>query len=372
MTRLGWRNLVQNRMRLMISVGGVALSLMLMLSLDAVLAGMERQLSAYIDQGGADVWVSQAGVRNMHMVSSSLPASVVEQVRRVPGVADATPILYVTYPVVNKDRSQLAYVIGLPPDAPMGRPWKMSAGVDLPGPGRVVVDRSTARALGAGLGDTVRIFGRDFGVAGLSEGTASISNSIVFITFADFARLRRTRDTVSYVLVKGDPAVPRAEIARAIQETVDGVTALPREIFAGEERRLVQDMGADAVTIMNLVGFAIGLAAMALTTYVATLSRRAEYGMLKALGAGARRLYGVVLTQALLSVGLGVLVAVVITWVLSIVIPLLAGRLALELTVSSVARIAGVSVVIAGLAAILPVRQIAGVDPAMVFRGGGR
>ena len=43
--------------------------------------------------------------------------------------------------------------------------------------------------------------------------------------------------------------------------------------------------------------------AMALTVYTATLARRAEYGVLKALGAHNRQLYGVVLTQALISVG---------------------------------------------------------------------
>ena len=372
MMHLGWRNLVQNRMRLLISIGGVALSLMLVLSLDAVLAGMEGRISAYIDYSGADVWVAQAGVRNMHMVSSTVPASVVDEVRRVRGVTAAMPILYVTYPVVNRDKTQLAYVIGLPPDAPMGRPWSMSAGSNLPGPGQVVIDRSTARALGVALADPVRILGRNFRITGLSEGTASIGSSIAFITSADFARLRRTRRTVSYVLVKVDPSSSPGAVARSIEETVDGVTALPREAFAGEERRLVKDMGADAVTIMNLVGFAIGLAAMALTTYVTTVSRRAEYGMLKALGAGGRRLYGVVLTQAFISVGLGVVVAVGLTLLLAVLAPLSDGRLALEMRADSMTRLIMASIAIAGLAAVLPIRQIAGVDPAMVYRGGGR
>ena len=372
MMRLGWRNLVQNRMRLAMSVGGVALSLVLILSLDAVLAGMERRISAYIERSGGDVWVAQAGVRNLHMVTSTLPGSVVDRIRRIPGVAEATPILYVTYPVVNRDRNQIAYVIGLPADARMGRPWSISAGSDLPGPGQVVLDRSTARALGVGLGESVRIFGRKFQIVGLSEGTASIGNSIAFIAFADFARMRRTRNTVSYLLVKVDSSAQPTEVAQTIEETVEGITALPRAVFAGEERRLVKDMGADAVTIMNLLGFAIGLAAMALTTYVATLSRRAEYGMLKALGAGARRLYGVVLSQALISVGLGVLVAVAVTWLLAVLIPLSDARLALEMRADSIVRLTTASIAIAGLAAVLPIWQIAGVDPAIVYRGGGR
>lgn len=372
MILLGWRNLVQNRMRLLISIGGVALSLLLILSLDAVLAGMESRISAYIDYSGGDVWVAQTGVRNMHMVSSTMPSSVVDEVRRIPGVADAMPIFYVTFPVTNKDRSQLAYVIGLPPGAPMGRPWNISAGSALPTAGEVVIDRSTAKALGVSLGDSVRIFGRSFTVAGLSEGSASIGSTIAFITSADFARLRRARNTVSYVLVKAAPGVATAELARSIQDRVKGVTALPREAFSSEERRLVKDMGADAVTIMNLVGLAIGLAAMALTTYVATLSRRAEYGMLKALGAGGRRLYGVVLSQAFISVGFGLIVAVAFTLLLAVLVPLSGSPLTLEMRADSVLKLILASIAIAGIAAVLPIRQIAGVDPAMVYRGGGR
>ncbi len=34
------------------------------------------------------------------------------------------------------------------------------------------------------------------------------------------------------------------------------------------------------VGLMNLVGFLVGLAVMALTVYIATLSRRGEYGIL--------------------------------------------------------------------------------------------
>ena len=96
MIRLAFRNLFQNKGRLVISVGGVALSLLLVLALDAVFAGVERRITAYIERSGADVWVSQEDVLNMHMASSSLPDSVARKVRHMPGVAAASSILYLT------------------------------------------------------------------------------------------------------------------------------------------------------------------------------------------------------------------------------------------------------------------------------------
>src|SRR3989304_2872836 len=93
---LARRNLARNRVRLLVSVGGVALALSLTLALDAIYAGVAHQLTTYIDRAGADIWVAQSGVRNLHMVASSLPTSIVEEVSPIDGVAAVTPILEAT------------------------------------------------------------------------------------------------------------------------------------------------------------------------------------------------------------------------------------------------------------------------------------
>jgi putative ABC transport system permease protein len=123
MIRLAFRNLFQNKVRLVISLGGVVLALLLILALDAVFAGVERQITAYIEHSGADVWVSQEDVLNMHMASSSLPASVARKVKNVSGVASVTPIMYLTNNVIIGEDRNLAYIIGLPAEAALGSPW---------------------------------------------------------------------------------------------------------------------------------------------------------------------------------------------------------------------------------------------------------
>lgn len=372
MTHLAWRNLTQNRVRLLICAGGVALALSLILVLDAVMVGMERQLAAYIERSGADVWVSQKGVRNLHMVFSSLPRSAVEKVAAVPGVATATPILYMTEEVTMGRDRRWAYIIGLPENPAAGRPWRVVAGSALPGAGEVILDRSQAAASGVGLGDPVRIFGRSFKVAGLSEGTLNIINSVAFIPLQDFARLRRSQEVMSFVLVRIKPGERPEEVAGRIKGSIPAVTAQSRQAIAAQERRIIRDMGADAINIMNLIGLLIGLSVMALTVYTATLSRRGEYGVLKAMGARNSHLYWVVLAQAYYSVGLGFVLALALTVLLSVVVPLLSPNLALELSGVSLLKVGLASLVIAGAAALLPIRQIAGLDPAQVYRGGAR
>lgn len=369
MIRLAFRNLFQNKIRLAVSVGGVALALLLILSLDAIFTGVEQRITIYINNSGADLFVAQSGVRNMHMASSSLPDSVSRRVRSMPGVAAVTPILYLSNYIVMNDERNLAYIIGLPESAKFGGPWKVSSGRSLPEKGEAIIDRSVAEKSGIRLGDEVKILGEEFRVAGLSEETSSLVNSVAFISMVDFEELRGSYDTFSFLLVKVSPGESPLDVAARIQAQVRDVTVETRQDFAGQERKVVKDMSTDVITIMNLIGFLIGLAVMGLTVYTATLARRAEYGMLKALGARNGHLYRAVLAQALLSVTIGFATGLAITLGISVIIPRLGLSMVLEVSRASMIKVGSLSLIIAAVAAVLPIRQIAGLDPAMVFRG---
>lgn len=370
MLRLALRNLLQNKVRLAVSVSGVALALTLILALDAIFLGAQQRLSAFIDESRADVIVAQRGVRTMHMSGSVLPATVVNELRALPGVGAVNPILYVASPVVVGTKRAPAYVIGVAPDATLGAPWRIAEGAAMPGPGEAVIDRLVADEARVGIGDTVKILGRDFRIAGLAEGTVTLTNSVAFISMEDFADVRGGAPIVSYVLVQAAPGEPASVLARRIEAALPAVTALPREEFSREERSLTRDMMTDVITVMNLVGFLIGLSVLALTVYIATFARRAEFGVLKAIGAGNRQLYAVVIMQAAGSVALGLVIGVAFTLLLARAVPLAAPELTLTVSPASVSQVAALSFVIAALAAVLPIRQIAGLDPAMVFRGG--
>jgi putative ABC transport system permease protein len=383
MFRYALRNLLQNKIRLIISVGGVALALSLILALDAIMTGVEGRITAYIDNSGADVFVSQAEVRNLHMVSSTLPALVVGEVQAVSGVAAVTPIMYLTGAMgVGPTQDQYSvYVIGLPQGATMGGPWRIARGVSIPAEGQTVIDRGVAEQYGLGIGDKVNILGQVLTIAGLSEDTGNLLNSVAFISMNDFARIRGNMPMgnavstntpmhiISFALVKVKLGASPDAVAARIEREVPGVTAQSRETFATQERQIVKDMATDLITIMNLVGFLVGLAVMALTVYIATLSRRREYGILKAVGARNRYLYGTVLAQALYSVVVGFALALTITFLLSVAIPNLGFPLTLQISSASLLKVGIVSLVIAALSALLPIRQIAGLDPAMVFKG---
>ena len=367
---LARRNLGRDRVRLAASVGGIALALSLTLALDAIYAGVANQLTTYIERSGADVWVAQAGVRNLHMVASALPASVVDAVRAIDGVATITPILEATDTIAAGEERAVAYVIGLPAGAAAGGPWDIAEGSAQVGPGEIIVDRGFARTAGVALGGTVEVLGGQARIVGLSSGTASLVNTVAFVSFGDFRATRGGAAVISFALVTVAPGASADGVAAAIERRVPGVTAQSRADFMAQERRIVTDMSADVIAIMSIVGFVVALAVVALTVYVATLARRRDYGVLKALGARNRVLYRVVLAQAAISVAAGLAVGLGFTASLSILVGWTDLDLQLAITASSVEKVAVFAAVIAGLAAILPIRQIGGVDPAIVFRRG--
>jgi putative ABC transport system permease protein len=328
------------------------------------------RLTVYIDNAGADIWVSQEGVQTMHMSQSSLPASTTDEVKHVTGVQDAVPVLYSTDLVRANGKEYIAYVFGVPEDASLGRPFGIVEGTAMPGPGEVIIDHSIASQSGVSVGDEVTVLGQRLRVAGLTSDTSSLASSVSVVRLDDFARARGGDGVISFVLVKIAPGESPAAVAMRIDSIVTGVTVQTRQQFATQERKLVEDMSAGILNIMNYAGYLTGLAVVALTVYIATITRRKEYGVLKAMGVPNRLLYGVVLVQAVMSVAMGLAAGVAITLSLSALIPRFNESMVLTVTIDSLLQVTLVSVLLAGIAALLPARQIASLEPAAIMRRG--
>ncbi len=176
---LARRNLFQDRRRLLLSTGGVAVALLVVLLLGGIFAGAMRQLTGYIDHTQTDLVVSQLGVRTMHMSASVLRPDIADRVRQVPGVAWAEPIRYTTGMVSAPAGQSPSYVIGYQPAARHAGPRLLAS--RQPGAGEAVLDRQAANQLGVRVGDRVGVLGRRFTLVGLSTGGTTIANTTVFI-----------------------------------------------------------------------------------------------------------------------------------------------------------------------------------------------
>ena len=359
---IAWRNLSRQRLRLALSVGGVGMALLMILALDGIYAAILDRVTAYPDNQGAPLIVSQRGVSTMHMSSSTIPRPAVERLQRDPRVERADPILYTTL-LLGRRQQAVSYVIGFRGG---GGPWEIVEGSGQPEAGEVVLDKRTADRLGVGVGSRVGVLGSDMRVVGLAGGADSVLTGLAFVDYDTFAHAAGTRGSASYVLVwprGGDPSDVAGPLERDHRLTVQ-----TREQFSGNERQVISDMSTGLIRGMLMIGIVVGLAVAAVSIYTATEARLGEYAVLKAIGMSNRSLYSLVSRQSLLTVVGGLVLALALVVVLAVGVPLLEPSVNVAVSAGSVARTAGAAALIALLAAFIPARRVARIDPASVYR----
>lgn len=363
---LARRALFQDRRRAALAAGGVAAALLLVLMLQGIFDGATREVTAYLRNSPADVFVSERNVRTMHMSVSTLPPDTAAAVQRVDGVAWAEAIRYTTtFLVATGGNQQLSYVIGYDPDSGRGGPRRLTAG-RAPGRGEIALEEIAADRLGLRVGSTVDVFGGPFRLSGLFRGGTTISNSIAFITTDDFAA--RRGPTIAYVLVGARPGVDGAELTSRLAAALPGVTVQTRSRFAAEEAALINDMAADLMRIMSTIGFLIALAVIGLTLFTLTLAKLREHAVVKALGIRTGRLALVVVAQAAWSVAIAVALATVLAVGLGLLVERLSPAVAVAIEPASVVRVSLAALAVAAAGSVLPLRRVVAVDPASAFR----
>jgi len=363
---LARRNLFQNKVRLLLSAAGVALSVMLILVLNGFLSGVYRQATAYLDNSPGSVVVIQEGIRDFFASSSVLPPGAVESVRETEGVSQALGITSQFVIFELHDEKQGAQAVGYDPNSG-GGPWELSEGRGVWAEDEMVVDRALAKTHAILVGDELSIGERDFTVVGVSEGTSMWAAGLMFVRKDAAAELMGTPEATSLLLVTPEDGVTPATLRERLDD-VPGTDALLKSTMANNDENLFARAFGGPLRLMVAIALLVGALVVGLVIYTATVERQKEYGVLKAVGARNRTLYLVVTTQALITAGLGAALGVGLAYGASWIIVALRPEFLVAIEPQAVGWALFVGIVMALLGAILPVRTIAKLAPAEVFR----
>jgi ABC-type antimicrobial peptide transport system permease subunit len=351
------------------SAGGVAGAFLLVILLEAIFLGESKQMLSFIENTAPDVWVMQDGVSNMHMATSFVWDWKVDEVAALPGVESVSSILYVNTAVNAGGRDWFAYVVGIEPDDSRAGPWAMAAGRAEPAPGEIILPQMFARATGISLGDQATIADTDFTIVGLSKGTFSMANSVAFVSAADLEDILNVGATVSYMLVDAEAGVSGEELTTRIEAEVEKVNALTQEEFIDSDFEMAMKMGVEIISFMTILGSALAAAIIAFTTFVQVSRRFHELAVAKAIGVSNFSVYVSVVFQSLTVTGIGYLIAILIAAGAMPVIAWLVPEVIFLVSATSLMRMAGIALCVAMLAAVVPARFVASVDPASAFEG---
>lgn len=363
---LAHRNLLRDRTRFALSVLGVAVSVGLILLLAGYRDGVYRQASAYLDNTPGSVLVAETGIRDFLGTSSILPAGALDAVRSTPGVERVIPVVSQFVIFERHGRKDGFYLIGYDPGAG-GGPWRLVEGRQPNADDEIVVDRTTADQHGLALGDQLTLLDRTATVVGLSDGTTFWAGSIAFARLSTLEALLRAPGLRSFLFVTPSADVGPETLRDRL--AVPGADALLKNDVIANDAQLMARVYDAPIGLMVAIAFIVGVLVVGLIIYTATIERRREYGAVKAIGARNRTLYLVVAIQALTATLVGTLVGVGIGYGAGAALMVWRPQFLVTVEPTTVAAVLGSSLVMALLAALVPARSVARLEPAEVFRG---
>jgi putative ABC transport system permease protein len=370
---LAIRNLVHDRVRLVVTLTGVAFAVVLITAELGLFIGFAATTSALIDHSQADIWIVPKGTSN---VDQTPPMSERRryQALSTPGVAQAE--LFVTEFVRWQKPDggvETVLVVGFEPDGTLAGPWNVIAGniADLKRPNTIFVDELyTGKLAVEALGQTIEMHGKRARVIGLTSGIRSFTQSpYVFASLKssrDYAQMRG--DQTKHVLVKlvkgADVETAKHDLAARLQ----GVDVYTTAEFSDRTRFYwMFTTGAGlALLVASFVGLIVGFVVVAQTLYATTVDHIREFGTLRAIGAGRRYINAVVVKQALIRAAAGYVIGLAVFLFGRYVAGSAAPEIALPWLLALL--IAVLTVLMCVGAALVCIRKVMTLDPAMVFK----
>jgi len=329
-------------------------------------SGLYRQLAGYLERTPGSLVVAQQGVDESLSVTSVVPTATLDRVDKTVGVGRAIPIVAQFVILDVHDRKQPAYLVGYEPGRG-GGPWEIAAGREPAADDEAILDEILANRHGVRLGDSFDLVGERFRVVGLSRGTSSWMTSFLFVRASAARSLLGAPDAVSFVFVTAAPGTDETVVADRLR-AIGGLEVTPKAVMIEHDRQVLARVFAAPVRLMTGIAFVVGSLVVGLVLYAATVERRREYGVLKALGGRNRTLYLATTIQALVVAIAGAIAGVGLTAGAAQVVMAARPEFAVTIEAPALAVALAASLLMALLGGLVPARLIAGLAPADVFR----
>lgn len=377
--------LVGDRAKYLGIIMGLAFASFLITEQMAIFTGiMTRTFGFLIDTSIADIWVMDPKVQFIDDIKP-LQDMHLYRVRGVDGVEWAVPLYKgLLKAKLESGAFQTVNVVGLDDTTLIGAPYNMIEGKpdDLRRSEAVIVDIVGAsgrlakmpktpggKRVPLKVGDTIEINDHRATVVGLCAVTRTFqSQPVVYTTYSRATTFApRERKLLSFIMVKAKPGENIQALCEKIKRYT-GLAAYSREGFKDLTVRYYLKYTGIPINfgMAVLLGFIVGTAIAGQTFYSFTLENLRHFGTLKAMGATNRTLLGMIILQALIvgSIGYGLGVGTAALFGRLVKGSELAFRLPWQLLVIT----AGAITVICVFAALLSIRKVMKLEPAVVFK----
>jgi putative ABC transport system permease protein len=368
-------------------VMGIALASILMIQQPGIMISILKTVNSLITNvSGPDIWVMDPTVKNSDDGKPMMDTQLY-RVKGVKGVAWAVPFYKGSQTVRMANGEQVqAVLIGLDDATLIGGPAEFVEGnlAGLRQTDGIIVDKAGAEGRLAKpattpggkptplkVGDTLEINDKRAVVVGIAKGMQTFaSQPTIYTTYTrakgDYATSERKM--LTYILAKAQDGEAPATVARRISQNT-GLGALTTDEF---KEKSLDYMIHNTSIIANfgfvvVIGFIVGAAVTGQIFYNFTLDNLRHFGVFKAMGTTDRMLRRMILLQALVvgftGFGLGAGVIGLYALINS------SDSHNMSLNWQLLAGSGGAVMVIVLLAALISIRKVMKLEPAIVFKG---
>lgn len=358
------RNLVRRRGRTLVTAGGIAIGVMIVVMLGGLTEGFSAQFTSLMGGASADLSIMQADTADMSL--STIDEAVGA---RIGGVADVEAVAGMVLGFVSTPDIPLLIVFGLEPTEFALDLFPVTEGRRPSGRGEAILGRPAAESLHKRLGDTVRLGGRPFRIVGLFETGVGFQDSGAVVDLREAQALFEKPRQVSFYQVKlRDPARADAVIAELTRRFPK--IAVSRSSDLVDNTRDFQTTRL-LMNVLSSIAVLVGSVGVVNTVLMSVLERTREIGVLRAVGWRRRRVLGLVAAESILLGGLGGAIGTIAGVVLLQLMAFAPGFGALlkgAFTLSVFAKAATVALGLGVLGSVYPAWRAGRIAPAEALR----
>jgi putative ABC transport system permease protein len=362
------KTLTDQPFRFIITSCGVALCVVLILFLLGIYKGVSVGSVEYVRSSDADLWVLQRHATNILRCTSLLTPEHGTTLKEAPGVKSVSPVLFILASVSLPEGPATLYLTGYDPKTGRGGPPEISRGRNLRKSGEIVLDRSFAFKHHINIGDPMQVKNDTLVVVGFSNGTNMFVIQYAFITLADAHRIIGLAGIVTCYLVK---VIPGADFKRVSSEIE---TRLPDVVVFGHEKFLennIHEMESGILPLLFVVaviGSVVLMAILSLILSINVLERRKDFAIMKALGAPDGFIPGLVVIQAMILSGSGLVVGIALFFPLMGAVEQLSPEVSVMTSIFQILAVTLSVMLISLISSIFPVRKLRKVYPLEAFK----
>jgi putative ABC transport system permease protein len=176
-------------------------------------------------------------------------------------------------------------------------------------------------------------------------------------------------ESTVFVVARVAPGASVQAVVDSLRQRLKGNDVYTKQEFSTKTRRYwAIETGVGFSFLLTIViSFLVGILIVGQTIYNSTMEHIKEFGTLKAMGAGNGDIYRIILSQALINALLGYVVSLAVTIVTVGLYDALGMVLVVRWWINLLVLLLTVSMCI--VAALISIRRIKRIDPAILFRG---